>query len=352
MHAHTSLHHHARRPRRPGQGTLGGGAGARVPRREGVLLVSICVATYKRPEGLERLLGGLGRLRFTRLEPPRLEVVVVDNEARGRAALVCRRFAPAFPWGLRCEEEPRQGITYARNRGLERALPAADFVAFIDDDEVPDPSWLEFLLLAQKAHDADVVSGPVRSTFVTPEIPAWVRRGSFFRPRAHADGARIEVAFTHNVLVRASVFRDVGVFDHRFALTGGEDTDFFMRAHKAGHRMVWAQGAVVEEAVPPSRATVGWILRRGYREWGSHSLCEKALYPSLRVRAERVAKATTLVALGCVSLPVTVFLGKHHMVRSLLLVARGAGSFAGLLGRRYYEYQDTAAGPSTPNAAS
>ena len=304
------------------------------------MLVSICVATYKRPEGLERLLGGLARLHFARLEPPRLEVVVVDNEARGRAAEVCRRAAPSFPWGLHCEEEPRQGITYARNRGLERALPSADFVAFIDDDEVPDPDWLEALLLAQKAHDADVVSGPVRPNLEAPEIPRWVERGGFFRPRTHADGARIEVAFTHNALVRASVFRDVAWFDHQFALTGGEDTDFFMRAHKAGHRLVWAQSAVVEEAVPASRATVGWILKRGFREWGSHSLCEKTLYPSLWTRAERVAKASALVALGCASLPFTTLMGKHRMVRSLLLVARGAGSFAGLAGGRYYEYRD------------
>ena len=309
------------------------------------MLVWICVATYERPEGLEHLLDGLGRLRFTQLEPPRLDVVVVDNEARGRAAEICRRAAPSFPWGLHCEEEPRRGITYARNRGLERALPSADYVAFIDDDEVPDPGWLEALLLAQKAHDADVVSGPVRPNLEAPEIPRWVERGGFFRPRAHADGARIEVAFTHNALVRARVFRDIGVFDHQFALTGGEDTDFFMRAHKAGHRIVWAQSAVVEEAVPASRATVGWILRRGFREWGSHSLCEKTLYPSPWTRAERVLKASTLVALGCASLPFTVLMGKRRMVRSLLLVARGAGSFAGLAGRRYYEYGDGAPRP-------
>lgn len=324
------------------------GRAERARRLGASLLVSICVATYKRPDGLERLLHGLGQLRFERLEPPRLEVVVVDNEARGRAASVCRRLGQSFSWQLLCEEEPRQGITYARNRGLERVLPAADFVAFIDDDEVPDPTWMEQLLLAQKAHDADVVTGPVRSTFEA-EPPSWIRRGGFFRARAHPDGTRLQVAFTNNVLVRSSVFRDVGVFDHRFALTGGEDTDLFMRAHKAGQLMVWAEGAVVEETVPPSRTSVGWLLRRGYREWGSHSLCEKTHYPALRVRALRATKAATLVAVGCISLPVTALLGKHRAVRSLLLVARGAGSLAGLLGWRYYEYRDAGSNRCAPN---
>jgi GT2 family glycosyltransferase len=308
------------------------------PRAEGALNVSICCATYKRPDGLKRLLEALARLRFERVEAPALEVVVVDNEAAGRARAICSELEPGFPWRLRCEEEPRQGITYARNRGLDCALPGADFVAFIDDDEVPEPGWLDALMRAQQRHAADVVSGPVRSTF-GPEIPEWVRKGGFFRPRALADGARLEIAFTHNALVSAGLFLEIGRFDDRFAHTGGEDTDFFMRAHRAGRLMVWAADAVVEEAVPLARASTGWILRRGYREWSSHSFSEKEQRPGLRTRAERVAKASTLILAGCATLPFSALLGKHRSVRSLLLVARGVGSLAGLLGSRYQEYR-------------
>lgn len=303
------------------------------------MLVSICVATYKRPAGLAQLLDGLDRLVFRDGRAPEIDVIVVDNEAQGRAAAACAERAPGFRWGLRCLDEARRGITYARNRGVESARAESEFLAFIDDDEVPEPPWLDALLAAQRRADADVVSGPVVSRFDSPAVPEWVKRGPFFRARELPDGQAIHVAFTNNALVRTRVFRELGrAFDHQFALTGGEDTDFFMRVHKAGYRMVWASGAVVSETVPASRANAGWILRRGYREWGSHSRCEKVLYPSLRTRALRVAKASALIGAGLLTLPVTLLLGRARWVKSLLLVCRGAGSFAGLAGRHYAEY--------------
>jgi GT2 family glycosyltransferase len=308
------------------------------------VLVSICVSTYKRPAGLSRLLEGLDRLSFRTLETPRIEVVVVDNEAAGAAAAVCARLEAGFRWTLRCADEPRRGITYARNRGLELAHPKGDFIAFIDDDEVPDTRWLEELLLARDRHEADIVSGPVAPRFESPP-PDWVTRGGFFEARQAPEGQPLGVAFTNNVLLRSAVPREMDrAFDHRFALTGGEDTDFFMRARKAGYRMVWAPRALVYETIPASRTTAAWLLRRGYREWGSHSLSESALYPSLAVRGLRVLKATALVTLGAASLPLGAVLGRHRLVKSALLVSRGLGSFAGLAGRQYAEYGGEATG--------
>ena len=62
--------------------------------------------------------------------------------------------------------EPRPGISHARNRGVAEAK--GDFVAFIDDDELPAPNWLESLLLTQRTYRADVVLGPVRPVFDRP----------------------------------------------------------------------------------------------------------------------------------------------------------------------------------------
>ena len=311
-------------------------------------LVSIGVATYKRPDGLRRLIQGLAALAFRQLERPAIETVVVDNEARGTAARVCSEFSGAR-LALRSYDEPQRGISYARNRCLREMRPDSDWIAFIDDDEVPDPPWLERLLLAQQRHAADVVTGPVVPVFET-SAPDWVLRGGFFAPRRHPDGSRRDVAFTNNVLMRAALPSEQRLaFDDRFALTGGEDTDFFMRAHRAGARIVWAADAVVRETVPSHRTTASWILRRGFREWGSHAYSERSLDPSLRVRVERLAKAAALVAAGCASLPFAALLGKHRSVRSLLLVARGAGSLAGLLGDPYPEYRSER-DPARPNA--
>jgi hypothetical protein len=65
--------------------------------------------------------------------------------------------------------------------------PTCDFFAFIDDDEIPDPNWLEQLLLTQARTGADVVRGCVEP--ILPDgSPTWIKDGHFFGwPRSHPD---------------------------------------------------------------------------------------------------------------------------------------------------------------------
>jgi GT2 family glycosyltransferase len=45
------------------------------------------------------------------------------------------------------------------------AAASADSVAFVDDEEVPDPRWLQELLIVQSRYGANVVCGPVLPVF-------------------------------------------------------------------------------------------------------------------------------------------------------------------------------------------
>ncbi|UCC32144.1 MAG: glycosyltransferase family 2 protein, partial [Phycisphaerales bacterium] len=111
--------------------------------------VAVCVITCRRPEGLQRLLRALNALTF-RGDPPDIEVIVVDNDADTSAASVCDLLRRDLNWPLRYEVEPQRGIPFARNRAVACAADTADFVSFIDDDEVPQPSWLDELLAVQR----------------------------------------------------------------------------------------------------------------------------------------------------------------------------------------------------------
>jgi succinoglycan biosynthesis protein ExoM len=306
------------------------------------MLISICVATYRRPEGLKRLIAGLDRLIFLDREQPRIEVIVVDNDPTCSARAFCKQLQSQFKWSIKYFSEPQRGISYVRNKAVAEVATNADFMLFIDDDEVPEPDWIEQLLIVQQEYDADVVAGPSLPFFPEPDLPKWVTSGHFFEPQRYPTGYRLKYAGTNNVLVRARILREMDrVFDERFALTGGEDSHLFMRLDRAGYKLVWADLAVVYEWVPKSRTNVKWILQRGYRCYGTYSLCEKELEPLLKVLVKRISTGTGRIAIGIVSLLPALFLGKAQSVQALLQISRGAGILSGLIGKSYNEYQNT-----------
>lgn len=131
--------------------------------------VAVCVITYKRPIGLARLLDGLNALTFAG-DPPCVRCIIVENDESGTAATVCDEARAGFRWELESYTEPRRGIPFARNTAVARALETADFIAFIDDDEVPEPTWLDELLRVQREYRSDVGGATERATAAVDEI--------------------------------------------------------------------------------------------------------------------------------------------------------------------------------------
>src|SRR5579863_2049533 len=122
--------------------------------------VFVCVPTFRRPDGLRKLLTHLQQSTYTGM----IEVVVVDNDTENRAGVaIVDELSPAYRFPLRCLVEPRRGHTYAYNRAFLaacRALPAPDYVAVLDDDEYPHANWLGELIKVARECDADIVGGP------------------------------------------------------------------------------------------------------------------------------------------------------------------------------------------------
>src|SRR5215217_6070414 len=119
--------------------------------------VSVCVATFRRQLGLERVLRGLDLLVFEKSRRPELEILVIDNDPEGSAREVVESLRSAVRWPLRYEHEPRRGLSHVRNAAMASARTRSSLVAFIDDDEEPTPEWLDELLAVRADLDADVV---------------------------------------------------------------------------------------------------------------------------------------------------------------------------------------------------
>jgi succinoglycan biosynthesis protein ExoM len=304
------------------------------------LRIAICIGTFHRPQLLRNLLSALGDLHFRRVTRPNIEIIVVDNDASRTAEQICE--STDLRPSLRYVCEPKRGIARVRNRAIREAGDF-DFLAFIDDDEIPDPYWLDELLATQAQFSADVVSGPVLPVF-TRDTPHWIQTGEFFSRPIFPTGHSLEKCSTNNVLICRNVFADVPTFDERFNLTGGEDTHFFARVRNAGHSMIFSREAILRESIPAERANFIWILRRGYQSGNSWVLCELALDTRPRVWWTRLAKSLVHMANGAAAALLSLLSEKAAMVRSLRAICFGAGMFAALLGHRFLPYQTDGSG--------
>lgn len=221
--------------------------------------LDVLIATYKRPEPLARTLRSLARQSLPANVSVR--VVVVDNDASESARPVVERLARELGSCLYvCE--PIANVANARNRALREAC--ADYVAFIDDDEVADGRWVRTLLEARERYAVAIVFGPV-----VPVLPVdtarWVTRGRFFERPRFPTGATPGSGATGNVLMELRPVRTTGImFDPAYGRTGGEDADFFHRLTRTGLRAVWCDEAVVREHVTAERTRVLWLLRRAF----------------------------------------------------------------------------------------
>ena len=237
---------------------------------------------------------------------------------------------------VRTVHEARPGIAAARNRALDEAGPA-DLLVFIDDDERPEPRWLELLLATHRATGAAAVAGRVVSRFDRPLDP-WVRAGGFFERTARHTGQPMSTAATNNLLLDLRVVGRLGLrFDPRLGPAGGEDTLFTRALAAAGGVIVWCDEAVVIDDVPDARTTRAAVLRRGMSMANRSTRAEIALARGVPGRtAARLAgfgRGAARVSAGLGGAGLGLVTGSlARRARGARLVARGVGLAAGCAG--------------------
>jgi succinoglycan biosynthesis protein ExoM len=221
--------------------------------------ICVCIATHRRPAGLERLLQSL----VAQERAPPFNVIVVDNDKERSGEPIAERFRG--PLDLTYLVEPVRGIARTRNRAV--AAARAPMLAFIDDDEWARPDWLLQMSAVARQSNADVVIGRVESVFAA-EVPDYIRFCGLFETRNDANHAAVPWwgTLTGNALVRRAALPDrAAPFATRYDLTGAEDIQMFKRMIDHGARVVAAANALVFEHRPAARANLRWVVIRALR---------------------------------------------------------------------------------------
>lgn len=231
-----------------------------------------------------------------------ISVLVVDNDRKLEGSAVCEELESQIVWPLTWVHEPEPGISFARNHAVRAGLAQnPDFIAFLDDDEYPEKQWLQELLRVQKACDADAVGGPVLSKFET-EIPQWLEDGKYMERHRPPDASKVELrGGGGNCLLRAESLTPFlpQPFSPAYALTGGEDFEFFQRFSRSGCKIYWANEAIAHEIILPERLSKSWLRKRRYWQGQVYYRIWRQSDPSLFHDGERIARAASQIVVGC-----------------------------------------------------
>ena len=227
--------------------------------------VIICAYTLERWDNLVEVVGSV--LAQTR---PALEtIVVIDGNDE-----LARRARETFADAVVLANAYQPGLSGGRRTGSDRAR--GDVVAFIDDDAVADPDWLEQLSGPYEDPNVLGAGGVIEPLWEQPPprwFPAefnWVVGCTYAGMPVQRD--RIRNPIGANMSVRATVLARTGAFDPRLGRVPGakavsgaaEETEFCVRASQLhpGHYWIYEPGARVRHHVPPQRATWRYFVRR------------------------------------------------------------------------------------------
>ena len=230
--------------------------------------ITVVVCTYNRAATLEKALESIAASVIS--PTVTWEVVVVDNNSSDETRQVVEKFCGAFPRRFRYLFEQKQGLSAARNAGIQNAH--GDIIAFTDDDVAVEPTWLQNLAepLFSKTYAA---SGGRIFPKWTNEPPDWLPIHARYglAPLTAFDLGTTALDLTEppvgaNMAFRKSLFATYGDFRTDLGrrpgtLIGDEEIDFGNRLLNGGEQLRYVPSAVVYHPVQENRLTKEYFLR-------------------------------------------------------------------------------------------
>jgi GT2 family glycosyltransferase len=203
------------------------------------MCVSVVVPTYRRPRQLQACLEALA----TQDIQENWEVVVVDDGSPEPPLPAVESLVAAHGWQL--IRQANAGPSAARNRGVREAR--GEFVAFTDDDCLPEPAWLAKLLREAWVRPHALVGGTTVNG-LTADLFASTSQliVDFVYEHFNADLKNGYFLASNNLLCSIALFQEVGGFDESFTRAGAEDRDFCDRWRMRGWPITWQPEARIE----------------------------------------------------------------------------------------------------------
>lgn len=262
---------------------------------EPVVSVVICAYTQAR---WDDLVAAIDSVREQRDRVPLEIIVVIDHNPA-----LLERVRAEGP-DLRVTENGEQrGLSGARNSGLR--LATADIVAFMDDDAMANPDWLERLVAAYEDPAVGGAGGAIDPIWETKRPSWWPVEfdwvvGCTYRGMPEGR-AVVRNMIGCNMSFRRDLLHELGGFVHGIGRIGtrplgAEETELSIRLGRRwpDRTIVYEPAAGVRHRVPASRSNFRYFRARCYAEGLSKAAVAKLVGAGHALATERRYAVRTL----------------------------------------------------------
>ncbi len=304
--------------------------------------IVVGLPTYKRPKMLQDCLASLLAMNRGR-ESNRLNVVLLvidNNQSHHEVEEIVHSFSRQTQPGLTVTDchQPVRGIAHARNCAIDYAKKEkADFIAYLDDDEVVSPDWIEALHQTISLSKADIVQAPVLYRY-PKGTSSW-----FFQKqkRSPEELTPISTVATGNVIFGTQLVTKMGLsFDGSYTTCAGEDNDFFERALQKGAVALRTNKAPVFENTPYEKTFLSYQMKRHFSCGAANAKRWRSLYTIWHALRRALPKALGRFISGWVILLLnTLIWRKRGIVKGLHYLSFSCGLASGLMGKNIDLYE-------------
>ena len=256
--------------------------------------VILCVYTEAR---LNDLIEAVTSLKQQTLQANEVIIVVDHNSALQH--LIQQKITDVTV----IESTKVNGLSGARNSGI--AIAKSSIVAFLDDDVIARPDWLQILCEAFKDSQVAGVGGAI--------VPHWQRHRPIWFPEEFLwvigctyrgmpqESAIIRNPIGANMAFRRDIFSSVGGFRSEIGRVGArpigcEETELCIRVTQRWpqKKFLYQPGAIISHKVTEKRATWSYFCSRCYSEGLSKAIVSRFVGTKQGLSSERAYILKTL----------------------------------------------------------
>lgn len=251
--------------------------------------ITVIISTFNRCQFLQEALESILSQEY---EGGYFEIIIVDNNSTDGTRELVSRYASAYPGIVKYVREERQGISNARNRGVQEA--EGTIVAFIDDDATADRGWLKGVMEVYENYpDAGVVGGRIEPVWLSKK-PGWLTQNLETSFGILNYGNEIQelsfpkTPFGGNFSIKRALFLALDGFCGNLGRRGdcllaNEEILLCHLVEKSNAKVYYTPHAVVHHKILPERLNRLYLFKKSYTQGISNVVLERELKQSQNV---------------------------------------------------------------------